>query len=107
MNSVIESKMKNEKGIAIAGILLLVIAYIISINEMNGASPLALIIITAAGLLLRFKYPLAGNMMLFFGSLAIAVLPFLFQINYWLLPGAALAGYAGFAGLIHWWQNDN
>lgn len=106
MQTVIESKMKQENIIATAGMAMLLIAYLISFNETDHSSPLALIIIAATGLLLRFRYPLTGNMILFFSCLALAVFPFLYAPNYWLIPGAAMSGYAGFAGFIRWWQDD-
>lgn len=104
MQKIIE--MKKETIIALAGSLLLVIAYITQFNTISGSSPLVLLVIAGAGLLLSLKYKLAGNTLLLFSGLALAVHPFLFSSSYWLLPGAVLVGYTGFAGLISWWKND-
>jgi multisubunit Na+/H+ antiporter MnhG subunit len=106
MQTVIEIRMKKETTIAISGAILMALGYFIFFNEENGSSSLILLLLSVLGLILRTKFVLTGNMILFFASLALAVFPFLYDSGYWLLPGAALTGYAGFAGLIRWWYND-
>jgi len=108
MQPVIETYkiMKKENLLAVAGVIILVVIYALQFKTMQESSPLALLIIVITGLLLSMKYKLVGNTLLFFGCLALAVHPFLFSSSYWLLPGAALAGYSGFSGLINWWRND-
>lgn len=98
--------MKKETIIGIAGVILLCIVYLVQMNNFKNASPLALIILTSAGLLLSLRFKLIGYTFLFFGSLALVVHPFLTQSSHWLIPGAALSGFAGLAGLINWWQNE-
>lgn len=108
MQIVIETikKMKKETLIALAGSLLLVIVYVTQFNTISGSSPLVLLVIAGAGLLLSLKYKLVGNALLLFSGLALAVHPFLFSSSYWLIPGAGLIGYTGFTGLVNWWKND-
>ena len=98
--------MKRETIIALAGSVLLATVYILQFNTISVSSPLVLMIVAAAGLLLSLKYQLLGNTLLFFAGLALAVHPFMFSSSYWLLPGAALIGYTGFSGLMNWWKND-
>lgn len=100
------NKMKKETLIALAGSVLLLVVYITQFNTISGSSPLVLLILAGAGLLLSLRYKLLGNTLLLFTGLALAVHPFLFTSSYWLLPGAGLIGYTGFTGLINWWKND-
>jgi hypothetical protein len=108
MLTVIETnkKMKKEILIALAGSVLLLAVYITQFKTISGSSPLVLLILAGAGLLLSLKYKLLGNALLLFSGLALVVHPFLFSSSYWLLPGAALVGYTGFVGLINWWKKD-
>ena len=107
MQVIIETtKMKKETLIALAGSVLLLVVYITQFNTISGSSPLVLLILAGAGLLLSLKYKLLGNALLLFSGLALVVHPFLFSSSYWLLPGAALVGYTGFVGLVNWWKND-
>ena len=110
MQLTIETKhyMKKEMIIAIAGILMLALIFVFQPEILEHSSPLALLIIAAAGVLLSLKFKLPGGIFLFFGGLALAVHPLLFSSSYWLIPGGALTGFAGFLVLINWWrQNDN
>jgi hypothetical protein len=106
----IETKqnMKKEITIALAGIIMLVAVFVFQPEIMQHSSPLVLLLIVIAGLLVSLKFKLPGGTFLFFGGLALAVHPLLFSSSYWLLPGGALTGLAGFLILINWWrQNDN
>ena len=98
--------MKAEKIIAATGLLLSIITYLLIQKE--GSSPLALLVICAAGLLIFLRFILAGSLLLFCGGAALAVHPMLFISSYWLIPGGLMMAYAGLIGLIKWWrQNGN
>lgn len=96
--------MKREIITAIAGLALLAFAFALQFQALRQSSPLALMVIVLAGLLLCVRFRLAGGALLFFGGLALAVHPLLFSSSYWLLPGAALVAFAGFSILIKWWK---
>lgn len=104
----IKPNMKKEISIALAGVIMLVAVFIFQPEIMQHSSPIVLLLIVIAGLLLSLRFKLPGGTFLFFGGLALAVHPLLFSSSYWLLPGGALAGLSGFLILINWWkQNDN
>ena len=100
--------MKIETLLSAAGIIWISGVFIFQWELLHVSSPLALLIITVAGLLISFKYKLAGGIFLFFGGLALAVHPFMFSSSFWLVPGAAITVLAGLIMLINWWrQNGN
>lgn len=106
MNKLIKRKrvMKKELIIGVAGFMLLLLAF--TFDDLQQSSPLALVILTAGGLLFSIRYRMLGSALLCFSGLALAVHPLMFSSSCWLLPGALLTGYTGFTGLINWWQND-
>lgn len=108
MNSTFESKgmIKKETLIAFTGIILVIIACTVQYEAIKESSPLGLLVIAIAGILISIKFRLVGYTLLLFSGLAIAVHPFLFKSTYWLIPGAALIGYVGFSELIKWWNRD-
>src|SRR5574338_461668 len=99
----IKNKIKIQIIIALAGILMLAAVLIFRSDAFGNSSPLVLLLLVIAGLLLSFKYKLPGGIFLFFGGLSLAVYPLLFSSSYWLLPGGILTGYAGLMILINWW----
>lgn len=96
--------MKKESIIGIIGIMLILLAFVL--DNTQESSPLALLIIAIAGLLLSFKYKLSGSSLLCFSGLAMTVHILLFSSSFWILPGALIILYAGSIGLINWWGND-
>jgi hypothetical protein len=87
---------------------MLAAVFIFQRGVLQHSSPLALLIIVTAGWLLSLKFKLVGSIFLFFGGLALAVHPLMFSSSYWLIPGGALIGFAGFLIFINWWRkNDN
>lgn len=102
-----KQNIKKEITIAWAGTIMLVLVFVFQSEIMQHSSPLVLLLIVIAGLLLSLKFKLPGGTFIFFGGLALAVHPLLFSSSYWLLPGGALTGLAGFLILINWWRQNN
>ena len=101
-----EMNIKKETLLSAAGVVWMLAVFAVQWELLQATSPLALLIICAAGFLFSFRYKLAGGILLFFGGLALAVHPFMFTSSYWLVPGAVLTGLAGFILLIAWWQQN-
>lgn len=95
---------KRETLIGLTGIVWLLAVFIFQREQLRNSSPLALLIITWGGLIISFKYKLAGGMFLFFGGLALAAHSFMLSTTFWLVTGAAIAGLAGFITFINWWK---
>lgn len=93
--------------IAFTGVGLAITVYLIFYDQLKESSPLGIVAIAIAGILLTIKFRLAGDSLLLFSGLALTVHPFLFPSTYWLIPCGMLISYSGFAGLIKWWNKDN
>ena len=92
--------------IAFVGVALSIIVYAKLYDELKGSSPLGIVAIAIAGILLSIKFRLAGDSLLLFSGLALIVHPLLFPSTYWLILCGILIGYSGFSGLIKWWKKD-
>ena len=102
----IKRMIKKETILAFTGIFLVIIACTVQYEAIKESSPLGLLVIAIAGVLLTIKFRLVGYTLLLFSGLSLAVHPFLFKSTYWLIPGAALIGYVCFSELIKWWNRD-
>jgi hypothetical protein len=97
---------KTETLLSVTGFVWTLAVFVVEWKLLQVSSPLALLIICAAGFIISFRYKLTGGIFLFSGGLALAVHPFMFNASYWLVPGAALIGLAGFILLIAWWRKN-
>jgi hypothetical protein len=88
------SDMKPEKWIGITGLALLVIAFLIQPDLFYKSSPLVLLILAATGLLLSFRFKMAGSLLLVFAGAALWVQPLV------------LATIAGLIEVWKWWNSE-
>jgi hypothetical protein len=91
---------------AIVGLSCLLAVYLLEKELQQEKSPLVLMLIAAAGLLMLFITRLGGAALVFFSGAALAIYPFMFPATHWLIPGALLVGYTGFTELIRWWKQN-
>jgi|GEM_PF-4161596 len=94
--------------LSMTGIAACLLVYILLGGEKQNASPLALIIIAAAGWFVSFRWKLAGSIVLFTAAAALLVHPLLYSSSFFYSLFSLLATSAGISSIIRWWnENDN
>jgi len=97
--------MTGRNILPVAGMAAGMVVYLAAGAENQVSSPLALLVMAAAGWLMSLKWELAGAVMLFFAGASLLVHPFLFASLFWYTLVAVPFCLAGVNGFLKWWRS--